>query len=63
MIYIDDDDEEEEHLERPVPGAQSWTVEVNSGARADSGQSQPQCCVSVPQDTFSALISNWETMM
>uniref|UniRef100_A0A8C1TEC9 DNA 5'-3' helicase n=1 Tax=Cyprinus carpio TaxID=7962 RepID=A0A8C1TEC9_CYPCA len=44
VIYIDDDDEEEEHLERPVPGAQSWTMELNSGARADSCQSQPQCC-------------------
>ncbi|XP_073674191.1 Fanconi anemia group J protein [Garra rufa] len=45
VIYIDDDDdEEEEHLEKPVPGAQSWTMELNSGARADSCQSQPQCC-------------------
>ncbi|XP_058655243.1 Fanconi anemia group J protein isoform X3 [Onychostoma macrolepis] len=44
VIYIDDDDEEEEHLERPLPGAQSWTMELNSGARADSCPSQPQCC-------------------
>ncbi|KAK2880984.1 hypothetical protein Q8A67_018252 [Cirrhinus molitorella] len=44
VIYIDDDDEEEEHLERPVPRAQSWTMELNSSARADSCQSQPQCC-------------------
>ncbi|KTG43915.1 hypothetical protein cypCar_00008416, partial [Cyprinus carpio] len=45
VIYIDDDDDEEaKHLERLVPGAQSWTMELNSGARADSCQSQPQCC-------------------
>ncbi|XP_051719265.1 Fanconi anemia group J protein isoform X2 [Ctenopharyngodon idella] len=44
VIYIDDDDdEEEENLERPVPGTQSWTMELNSGARADGCQSQPQC--------------------
>ncbi|XP_016084750.1 Fanconi anemia group J protein-like [Sinocyclocheilus grahami] len=43
VIYIDDD-EEAAHLERLVPGAQSWTMELNSGARADSCQSQPQCC-------------------
>lgn len=55
VIYIDDDDEEEEHLERPVPGAQSWTMELNSGARADSGQSQPRCCVSAPQTHFLLL--------
>ncbi len=54
VIYIDDD-EEEEHLERPVPGVQSWTMEFNSGARADSGQSQPQCCVSAPQTHFLLL--------
>lgn len=44
VIYIDDDDEETENLERPVPGAQSWTMELNNGARADSCQSQLQCC-------------------
>ncbi|XP_026137780.1 Fanconi anemia group J protein isoform X3 [Carassius auratus] len=45
VIYIDDDDdEEEEHLERLVPRAQSWTMELNSGARAESCQSQSQCC-------------------
>ncbi|XP_048016397.1 Fanconi anemia group J protein isoform X4 [Megalobrama amblycephala] len=42
VIYIDDD-EEEENLERPVPGTQSWTMELNSGARADCCQSQPEC--------------------
>ncbi|XP_056127141.1 Fanconi anemia group J protein isoform X1 [Rhinichthys klamathensis goyatoka] len=43
VIYIDDD-EEEDDLGRPVPGAQSWTMELKSGAKADSCQSQPQCC-------------------
>ncbi|XP_051521340.1 Fanconi anemia group J protein isoform X3 [Myxocyprinus asiaticus] len=42
VIYIDDDDEED--LERPVPGAQSWTMELNSGARVDSCQSLQQYC-------------------
>ncbi|XP_067306671.1 Fanconi anemia group J protein isoform X2 [Pseudorasbora parva] len=42
VIYIDDD-EEGEDLESLVPGAQRWTMELNSGARADSCQSQPQC--------------------
>ncbi|KAG1951787.1 Fanconi anemia group J protein [Pimephales promelas] len=43
VIYIDDD-EEEDDLGRPVPGTQSWTMELNSGAKAASCQSQPQCC-------------------
>ncbi|KAK7171882.1 hypothetical protein R3I93_004242 [Phoxinus phoxinus] len=43
VIYIDDD-EEEDDMGRPVPRAQSWTMELNSGAKAASCQSQPQCC-------------------
>lgn len=59
VIYIDDDDEEEDDLGRPVPGAQSWTMELNSGAKAASCQSQPQCCVSAPQTHFLLLSLIW----
>ncbi|KAI4896648.1 hypothetical protein NFI96_029906, partial [Prochilodus magdalenae] len=41
VVYIDHDDAE---LERPVAGVQSWTVELNTQARAEGSLPPAECC-------------------
>ncbi|XP_041918787.1 Fanconi anemia group J protein isoform X2 [Alosa sapidissima] len=40
VVFIDDDDE----AARPVPRAQSWTMELSSQARAQGALPSPECC-------------------
>lgn len=42
VIFIDDDAE----AETPMPGPQSWTMELGTQARARGALPSPECCVS-----------------
>ncbi|XP_062407727.1 Fanconi anemia group J protein [Sardina pilchardus] len=44
VVFIDDDDDDE--APRPVPRAQSWTMELSSQARAQGALPSPECCSS-----------------
>lgn len=44
-VIFDDDDEEE--VERADQGAQNWTVELSSQAKAEGSLSPTECCVSI----------------
>ncbi|XP_066534572.1 Fanconi anemia group J protein isoform X2 [Hoplias malabaricus] len=44
VVYIDDDDDDDEELERPVAGAQSWTMKFSRQAKAEGSVPHDECC-------------------